>query len=136
VIGIALEVSNSLFTRLISVKKIPSMDYLTEIPDEARTFVVMPVIVASVDQGLEYLERLHNHYLANRQPNLYFALLADYADAPELTMPNDDLITKALVNRIHELNARYPSEPQIFSLFFRYRKWNESEGFYVWERKR
>ena len=137
VVGIALEFSNSLFTRLISVKKIPSMDYLTEIPDEARTFVVMPVIISSVEQGLEYLERLHNHYLANRQSNLYFALLADHADAPELTMPDDDLITKALVNRIHELNARYPSEHQIFSLFFRYRKWNESEGYFMcWERKR
>jgi len=135
--GIAMEVSNHLFTRLISVKKIPSMDYLREIPDEARTFVVMPVIVSSAEQGLEYLERLHNHYLANRQLNLFFALLADYADAPELSMPNDELITKALVNRIQALNARYPGEHLLFSLFLRYRKWNESEGYYMcWERKR
>lgn len=136
-IGITMDVSNNLFTRLVTVKNIPSMDYIKEIPDEARTFVVMPVIVSSAEQGLNYLERLHNHYLANRQPNLYFALLADYADAPELTMPGDELITKALVNKIHELNERYPAENQRFSLFFRYRKWNESEGYFMcWERKR
>ena len=137
VFGITMEISNHVFTRLISVKKIPSMDYLKEIPDDARTFVVMPVIVSSVSQGLDYLERLHCHYLANRQSNLYFALLADYADAPELSMPGDELITKALVDRIHELNALYPGEHQRFSLFFRYRKWNESEGYFMcWERKR
>jgi len=136
-IGITTEITNYVFTRFVPVNKIPCMDYLTEIPDEARTFVVMPVIISSPEQGLKYLERLHTHYLANRQPNLYFALLADYTDATEFVMPDDEKITKALVNRIHQLNARYPGEHQLFSLFLRYRKWNESEGCYMcWERKR
>ena len=137
VIGIALEVSNNLFTRLIPVKKIPSMDYLKEVPYEARTFVVMPVIVSSKEQALQYLDRLLSHYLANRQENLYFALLTDYSDAPHIANPDDQLITDALVNRIHELNDHYPSENQRFSLFIRQRKWNESEDcFMCWERKR
>ena len=136
-IGIALEISNHLFAKLISVKKIPSMDYLKEIPDEARTFVVMPVIVSTKEQGLDYLERIHNHYLANRQSNLYFALLADYADAPDPVAPNDESITNSMIERINQLNELYPQEHKRFSLFFRHRKWNESEGYYMcWERKR
>ncbi len=136
-IGITTEIVNYFFTRFVPVSKIPSMNYLLEIPDEARTFVIMPVIISNAEQGLKYLERLHTHYLANRQPNLCFALLADYADAPEFVMPDDERITKVLVNRIHELNTRYPGEHQQFSLFLRYRKWNASEGCYMcWERKR
>ncbi len=53
------------------MRKIPALDYLDEIPEDARTFVVMPVIVSSKEQGLKYMERLQKHYLANRQPNLF-----------------------------------------------------------------
>ncbi|MDD4111572.1 MAG: glucoamylase family protein, partial [Herbinix sp.] len=136
-IGIALEVNIYIFTRRIIVKKIPSLDYQNEIPDEARTMVAMPVIISSKEQGLEYLERLQKHYLANRQPNLYFALLLDFGDAPNQFMPNDEIIQRALVARMEELNELYPSQHQRFSLLFRYRKWNKSENCFMgWERKR
>lgn len=137
IVGITLEVSNNLFTRLVPVKRMASMDYLREIPDEARTFVVMPIILCSQEQGLEYLERLRSHYLANSQSNLYFALLADYSDSTEPNDPTDGLISNTLEKRIKELNKQYPSANQRFSLFFRERKWNEAEGCYMcWERKR
>jgi cyclic beta-1,2-glucan synthetase len=136
-IGIAMELINFIFTRRIKVKKIPSLDYLKEIPDSARTYVVMPVIVSSGEQGISYFDRLHKHYLANKQPNLYFALLVDYEDAPNKTMPKDEIIRKALVSRMQELNELYPSAHQRFSLLIRYRKWNQSENCYMgWERKR
>lgn len=136
-IGISLELTNHIFTRAIHAKRIPALDYLKEIPESARTFIVMPVIVSSKEQGLEYMERLQKHYLANRQPNLYFALLADYADAPEERMPSDSEIEGALTSKLKELNELYPSTHQRFSLFIRYRKWNASEKCYMcWERKR
>lgn len=135
--GIAIEVTNFIFTRRISVKKIPSLNYLEGIPEDARTFVVMPVIVSSKDQGMEYMDRLQKHYLANRQPNLYFALLLDFEDAPERFIPKDTAIESALSTRLAELNALYPSEHPLFSLFFRCRQWNEAENCYMgWERKR
>ncbi|ROR27116.1 putative glucoamylase [Mobilisporobacter senegalensis] len=135
--GISLEITNFLFTRRIRVKKIPSYDYLKEIPDNARTFVVMPVIISSKEQGLEYFERLEKHYLANRQPNLFFALLLDYADSDEACKPEDEFIKNALINRTNELNNKYPSELKRFCLFIRERKWNEFEKCYMgWERKR
>lgn len=136
-IGITLEITNFIFTRRIRVKKIPSLDYHYEIPDQARTFIVMPVIVSSSEQGLEYLDRLQKHYLANRQPNLYFALLADFEDAKEQIMPKDEQIEIALCQQVNKLNEQYPSKMQRFSLFLRYRKWNPSENcFMCWERKR
>lgn len=136
-LGIALEITNFIFTRRIKVTKIPSLDYLAGIPDEARTFVVMPVIVSAKGQALEYLDRLQKHYLANRQPNLYFAVLIDYEDSPNQFMQKDEVIENALTCRLNELNAFYPSEHQRFSLFVRYRKWNESEKCFMgWERKR
>ena len=136
-VGISIEITNFIFTRRIMVKKIPSLNYQDEIPEEARTFVVMPVIVSSKEQGLEYMDRLQKHYLANRQPNLSFALLLDFGDSPEQSMPKDAVIENALAARMKELNERYPSEHQRFSLFFRYRKWNEAENCYMgWERKR
>lgn len=135
--GIAMEITNYVFTRRIKVKKIPSLDYQTDIPDSARTFVVMPIIVSSIEQGLECFERLHKHYLANRQPNLYFGLLIDYKDYPEMYSPDDELIESALISRLNVLNELYYSEHQRFSLFIRYRKWNKSENCYMgWERKR
>ncbi|CAB1254454.1 CBM_X domain-containing protein [Ruminococcaceae bacterium BL-6] len=136
-LGISMEITNFIFTRRIKVKKIPSLNYLREIPDEARTFVVMPVIVSSKEQGLEYMNRLQKHYLANRQPNLYFALLLDFEDSPKQSMPKDAVIESALAARMQELNERYPSEHRRFSLFFRCRRWNEAENCYMgWERKR
>ncbi len=137
IIGIALELINFIFSRNIFVKKIPSMDYLSQIPDSARTFIVMPVIISTKDQGLSYLDRLEKHYLANRQPNLYFGLLVDYKDAPEQFLPEDKKIEEELLRRVEELNQLYPAEHPIFSVFIRYRKWNGSEKCYMcWERKR
>lgn len=135
--GISTEITNFIFTRRIKVKKIPSLNYLKEIPEEARTFVVMPVIVSSKEQGLEYMDRLQKHYLANRQSNLFFALLLDFEDSPYQSAPKDAVIESALTARLKELNERYPSEHQRFSLFFRCRRWNKAENCYMgWERKR
>lgn len=135
--GISIELTNFIFTRRIKVRKIPSLNYLEEIPEDAKTFVVMPVIVSSKEQGLGYMERIQKHYLANSQSNLYFALLLDFADSPDEFMENDKVIENALAARMKELNELYPSEQQRFSLFFRCRKWNKAENCYMgWERKR
>ncbi len=136
-LGIAIEITNYIFTRRSVVTKIPSLNFLEEIPDSARTFLVMPVLVSTKAQGIEYLDRLQKHYLANRQDNLYFALLTDFEDAPDKNMPKDVVLEKALIKRINELNALYPATHQRFSLFIRYRKWNASENCHMgWERKR
>ena len=135
--GISIEITNFVFTRNIEAKKLPSLNYQEGIPEEARTFVVMPVIVSSKEQGLQYMDRLQKHYLANRQQNLFFALVLDFEDSPDQFMPGDEVIENALAARIKELNELYPSEHQRFSLFLRCRQWNKAENCYMgWERKR
>ncbi|MDO9592248.1 MAG: glucoamylase family protein [Erysipelotrichaceae bacterium] len=52
-------------------------------------------------------------------------------------MPQDDLVLNVAKEAILALNKKYPSAKPRFSLFVRYRKWNESEGYWMgWERKR
>ena len=136
-IGISTKMANSLFTRGLPAKNLPSMDYIKGIPDDAKTLVVMPVIISSKEQGLEVVNRLQKHYLANRQNNLYFALLADYADASDKKVPGDEEIRDALISRVRELNGECAPLNFKFSLFIRGRRWNPSEGRYMcWERKR
>lgn len=136
-IGIALKLSRDTVTWFIPATKIPSMDYSEEIPDTARTFVVMPVLISSAQQAEEYMNRLEKHYLANRQPNLCFALLVDYPDAPQQVMPEDEPIQNALLKKIKQLNGCYPRAYPLFCLFIRARLWNEAEECFMgWERKR
>ena len=83
------------------------------------------------------LENLEIHYLANRDPNILFALLTDFPDAPAREAPNDYLLEKC-VRGIEGLNARYSSARHSpFYLFHRAREWNPSEDRWMGhERKR
>ena len=137
VMGIAIEVTNFMFMRLVPSRMLPSMDFEKSIPDESRTFVVMPVIVSSGEKAVQYIDRLEKYYWANKQNNLYFALLMDLPDASKRVMPFDEQIVSAAQKGIHALNEKYPGENLLFSLFVRYRKWNEAEDCFMgWERKR
>ena len=84
------------------------------------------------------LERLEIHYLANPDPQLRFALLTDFADAPQETMPEDDAYLRDALERVQALNARYRGDgPDKFFLFHRRRLWNPAQGCWMgWERKR
>jgi len=136
-VGLGVKLANAVFTRAFPAKHLMAMDYTAGVPESARAMVVMPVILANPKQGLTYLDRLEKHYLANRQDNLYFALLADYADADQAILPTDAALREALLERLQALNARHPGTPQRFSLFLRERRYNPQEGcFMCWERKR
>lgn len=137
IIGIAIEITNQLYTRFVPTKILPALDFVNDIPDSFRSFVVMPVIVSSIQQIESYVKQLERHYLSNSQDNLFFSVLGDFEDAPERVMPKDALILKAADDAIAELNLKYPSSIPRFFSFFRYREWNESEGCWMgWERKR
>ncbi len=114
-----------------------SMDYQESIPDKDRTLVVMPVIMGSSEQVQSYIDRLEKHYLANRQNNLYFALLGDFEDADTEIGPADECLTETAANAIHLLNTRYPGIYTRFYFMYRPRLWNASENCWMgWERKR
>lgn len=131
---VAIAVVNPFVHRLFPPRRLPRMDAAEGIPDDCRTFVVVPTLLLSSSGVESLLSNLEIHYLANRDPNLLFALLTDFPDSPTPEGTRDNLL-EAAVEGIKGLNSRYRGAP--FYLFHRKRAWNESEG--VWmgrERKR
>ena len=122
-------------TVLFKPNPLPKMNTTLGVPDEGRTFVVIPTILTSLETVRALLENIEVHFLANRDENIYFALLGDFADASKENMPDDDDLLEAASQGIEELNARYESER--FHLFHRHRTWNPMEERWMgWERKR
>lgn len=113
-------------------------DFSHEIPAEATTMVVIPVIWSTAEQVQEMADRLELHYLANRDPNIHFALLGDFVDADAESLPQDAAILEAARTSVERLNRTYSySGGNTFHLFQRRRLWNPSEGVWMgWERKR
>ena len=121
--------------RLITPVPLLRFDFSKGIPSEAETIVVIPVIWSSVKEVEELTDRLELHYLANRDPNIHFALLGDFKDADSETLKQDEVILEAVNKGINRLRRTYPDTT--FHLFQRRRLWNQSEGAWMgWERKR
>lgn len=114
----------------------PKLELENGVPPEYRTMVVIPALIVNLS-GLEYLlEHLELRFLANRDSYLHFAILGDFADAPQEHMPEDEALLEAAVHGIQSLNAKY-ERADAFHFFHRRRQWNSSESSWMgWERKR
>lgn len=126
-------------TSWVVPKPLPKMDFSTGIPSESRTMVVVPTLLATPAQADKLVDDLEVRFLANREPNLLFALLTDFRDAHEEVMPQDEHLVAVVSNRIRALNERYGREDQqdTFFLFHRPRKYNPVEKIWMgYERKR
>jgi cyclic beta-1,2-glucan synthetase len=136
---IAITVINQLTTLLMPPHILPKMDFRDDgIPRDYRTAVVVPTLFSSVRAVKEALANIEVQYLANRDPNLSFAILSDFTDSPTQEREGDDEILRAAISGIEELNQKYTSDQgDIFHLFHRTRLWNEKQGVWMgWERKR
>ena len=135
---VGVNLLNWLVTVTSKPTRLPVLDYTGGIPATARTVVVVPTMLTS-ENGIDALvQGLEVRYLANRDENLHFALLSDFADADAERVEGDDALTDYAAERIRDVNARYGFDGDgKFMLFHRPRKWNESEGVWMgWERKR
>ena len=105
---------------------------------DVSSMVVVPSMLIRPDSATHLLERLEITYLANPDPVLRFALLTDFADAPEEFRPEDDTYVRNALDGVAALNARYaPNGPDKFFLFHRRRTWNPVQNRWMgWERKR
>jgi cyclic beta-1,2-glucan synthetase len=132
---IALQTVNFLVSSLLPPQVLAKMSFKEGIPDDCRTLVVNPMMLLTKESIEGQIERLETHYLANRDENLHFGLLTDFADAPEREMPGDEALLETAVRGIEVLNDRYPGNR--FFLFHRPRTWSQSEQLWIgWERKR
>ncbi|MCA1850193.1 MAG: carbohydrate-binding protein, partial [Acidobacteria bacterium] len=135
---LAVSILNWDVTHLFAPRLLPAMDNSSGIPPEAATMVVVPTIFESTEAVEGLIKRLEVHYLANREENLYFALLGDFRDAAAPEMPDDPVVLEAATEGIEELNRRHATDAAArFHLFHRRRQWSEGEGRWLgWERKR
>ena len=135
---LAVSVVNWLSTLLVQPSVLPKMDFSKGIPDEYRTMVVIPTLINNKAGINDLIENLEVRFLANRDANLYFALLTDFKDADEQVLAEDKMLTQLVQNKIIALNKKY-GRPlnDIFFLFHRPRKWNTTEKKWMgYERKR
>ncbi len=137
---LAIALVNREVTELLGPRALPRLELRDGVPADLRTLVVVPTLLTSHAQIAEQIDRLEVHYLANPAGDLRFALLSDWTDAPQETMPGDDELLAATIEGIARLNQRNGAAPdggERFLLFHRRRGWNESERKWIgWERKR
>ena len=103
----AVNVLNWDITHLFQPRLLPKIDLSHGIPAEARTMVVVPVILSDQATVEALISKLEITYLANRDEHLHFALLGDFVDAPKPELPGDEAILSAAQLGIEELNKRY-----------------------------
>ena len=134
----AISILNWNFTLFLKPLSLPQMNTEAGISADSRTFVVVPTLLTSENAARELFENLEVYFLANRDENIYFALLGDFADGEAEETPTDAAILETALNEIERLNERYADDKNgRFHLFHRRRLWNESEKKWMgWERKR
>ncbi|MCH7411627.1 hypothetical protein MM239_19735 [Belliella sp. DSM 111904] len=135
---LAVSVVNRFFAFFLPPRLLPKMNDKTDVTDAARTMVVMPTMLVSVQDALRQIENLEVHFLGNPDPGLQFVLLSDFTDAQEKDTKGDADIIEAATNAIHQLNKKYASRfGERFFMLHRERLWNPSENVWMgWERKR
>jgi cyclic beta-1,2-glucan synthetase len=136
--ALAVSLANLLVTLTLPPRALPRLDFSSGIPERHRTMVVVPTLLTSLQDVDDLLEALEIRYLGNRDPNLFFALLTDFRDAPEQTLPEDAALIDHARTAVEALNEAYREDrPSIFYLFHRPRLWNPYERVWMgYERKR
>ncbi len=117
------------------------LEFKDGLPLPARTMVIVPVLLTTVSEVEELVERLEVAALANAGPYIHFAILGDFMDASSREMPEDAGLIEAASSpgidaaqpprRLLERNPLLLLPPRVP------RQWNAREGIWMgWERKR
>jgi cyclic beta-1,2-glucan synthetase len=118
---------------------LPGFDLTAGVPQSLRTLVAVPTLLTNDADILEQVERLEVHHLAGASGDLTFALLSDWVDADQETLPGDAQLLAIAAEAIGQLNRRYGPGPagDRFLLLHRRRVFNAGENQWMgWERKR
>ncbi|OFX24202.1 MAG: carbohydrate-binding protein [Anaeromyxobacter sp. RBG_16_69_14] len=127
-----------LAARFAPPRRLPRLDLTEGVPEDARTLVVVPTLLANVAMVEQLVEHLEVLALGNLDPHIHFAILGDYTDAADRDVPEDGAILAAARDGVMALNARLgDGRGDRFFLFHRAREWNPGENAWMgWERKR
>jgi cellobiose phosphorylase len=135
---LATALTNWLVTLLWTPHPLPRLDLTDGLPVDLRTVVAVPAMLISHAGVDELLEELEVRFLGNHDPQLHFALLTDFRDAPRASMDEDGPLLARACRGIEELNEKYRrSNDDRFYLLHRPRLWNPAESTWMgYERKR
>jgi len=135
---IAVAVANWLVCKVKKPSFFPRLELKEGIPEELCTMVVIPALLSDESRVKQLLENMESHYLANREKNLYFALLGAFADSDGPSGDNDASVLRTAAEGIKELNRKYAKDGKdLFYFYNRIRKYNECDNRWTgWERKR
>lgn len=133
----AVDFMNNLVAYLIRPRALPKLDYSAGIPDDSATIVAVPTLLLNEQQVANLVLDLEIRFLANRDRNLYYALLTDAPDAQEGGTEDTPLV-ETCRTLIEGLNHRYANNGHIpFLMLHRRHIYNPSESRWMgWERKR
>ncbi len=131
---VAVNFVNSLVSFLRAPSALPRLDFSKGIPPDCTTMVAVPTLLLNEAQVRELVLDLEIRFLANRDSQVYFALITDWPDA-DSPFDERDRLVELCTELIEGLNRSYPGSP--FLLLHRHRVFNEQEGRWMgWERKR
>ncbi len=135
---LAVQILNAFIGRAFSPRVLAKIDLSGGLPPEGATAVTIPVVIGHLNEVAGLVEQMERHWLSCPGPNLSVVLLADFTDADEAVLPDDQALEEALSEGVNQLNARYgDAGHRPFHLLLRPRQWNESEQRWLaWERKR
>ncbi len=134
----AISTTNTIISHVFTPTLLPKLELKSGIPEELATFVIVPTLLTSTNRAADLIGQLEVYYLANREDNLFFALVGDFRDAPAQEQEKDEAIVKTALEGIAELNRKYSADgPSVFYYMHRKRTFNASQDRWMgWERKR
>ena len=133
----AVATVNMLATRMFTPRKIPKLDFSKGIPPSCATVVAVPALLTSEEQVMQAVQGLEVRFLANRDPNLHFALLTDLPDSTQ-QFDEKESLAELCSRLMRELDEKYAhrNKGRLFH-FHRHRRFNPTEKLWMgWERKR
>ncbi len=135
---LAISLTNTIAGFIYCPSMLPKLELRNGIPEEMASFVIVPALLTSPARARELVGQMEVCYLANRESNLFFALVGDFKDSASERQDGDDEIIQAAINGIEKLNAKYSAGGcAVFYYLHRSRTYNSSQGRWMgWERKR
>ncbi|NTU77538.1 MAG: hypothetical protein HGA90_06990 [Alphaproteobacteria bacterium] len=123
---IAVYLVNRVVSRALKPSLLPKLELKDGIPDELSTMVIIPTLLPDESRVAGVLQNMEEHYLRNREQNLYFAIIGAFGDACKAHMPADESVMAFALAGIKALNDTYAGGKEIFFFFHRERQYNAS----------
>lgn len=135
---ISVNFVNWVISHIIKPTFMPKMKLSDGIPDNCASMIVLPALLTGSKNVIELIKQLEVHYLANKDKNLFIALLGDFKDSDKKSTQKDEKIIQTTLNGVKKLNEKYNKDNKpIFYFFLRERQYNEKQNKWMgWERKR